>query len=119
MTAPFVVHMNPRKPRVYLSGPMSGVPNLNRVTFDHAAEEVYFGWEAEPINPHLLHEGESDTSWRGFMIRDVAHLLQADRIYMLRGWWWSKGARWEWLIACFLMRLPVVYQGGVLGGAKR
>lgn len=119
MNSPFEIVFEHHRDRMYISGPMTGVPRQNRIAFDHASEEVYFAWDMEPINPHLLHDGATDTSWRGYMIRDVAQLLRADRIYMLRGWWWSKGARWEWLIARFLLNLPVVYQGGVLGGLKR
>lgn len=112
-------YTGPARPKVYISGPMTGVPNLNRLAFDRAVEEVYFEHEHDPVNPHDLHEGAADVTWRGFMIRDVSHLLRCDQMYMLRGWWWSKGARWEWLIGRFLCRLPCVYQGGFWGGAKR
>ena len=107
------------RPKVYISGPMTGVKNLNRLAFDRAVEEVYFDQDGDPVNPHNLHEGAHDTSWRGFMLRDVTHLLRCEKLYMLRGWWWSRGARWEWLIGRVLFGLSCTYQGGVLGGAWR
>jgi hypothetical protein len=43
------------------------------------------------------------------MRNDIKHLINCDDIYMLRGWWRSKGARLERHIAKVL-GLGIVYQ---------
>jgi hypothetical protein len=39
------------------------------------------------------------SSWLAYMKVDIPALCEADEIYMLKGWWRSRGARLEWVIA--------------------
>ena len=85
--------------KVYISGPISGKKDGNQAAFCAAAikiiEEGSF-----PINPHdvcyLLPPG---STWTEYMKADIPALCEADEIYMLRGWWRSRGALLEWVIA--------------------
>jgi hypothetical protein len=85
--------------KVYISGPISGRPDGNKLAFYSAACGIlYYG--NTPVNPHdvgaHLPEG---SSWLDYMRVDIPALLECDSIFMLRGWWRSRGARLEWVIA--------------------
>lgn len=85
--------------RVYISGPITGRPDGNQAAFYSAAERL-IEEGALPVNPHdvgyLLPPG---SSWLDYMRVDIKALVDCDEIYMLRGWWRSRGARLEWVIA--------------------
>jgi len=88
--------------KVYISGPISGKKDGNQAAFYAAATRLidagFF-----PVNPHnvtyLLPPG---SSWVAYMKADIPALVDCDEIYMLRGWWRSRGARLEWVIAKLL-----------------
>lgn len=112
--------------KIYLAGPMSGIPQFNFPTFDAAAKDLREkGWDvvspAELDNPATRksalespdgapgsgsHEGET---WGDFLARDVK--LIADEgvqgIICLDGWMESKGARLETFIGR-LLGLPIL-----------
>ena len=112
--------------RVYIAGPIGGVPDA-RVVFDTAAAAIAAHGGYEPVNPFnvLPHahdgecppgyspgEGESEhTSSACYMRADLAALLTCDAIYMLHGWQESRGATVEHTIATAL-GLPITYAGG-------
>lgn len=85
---------------VYISGPMTGLPNYNGWAFCDAET-----WLRESghvvVNPWRLGEV---LGWGHFdyMRRDVAALAGCGGIYMLPGWWRSRGARKEWLVSKLL-----------------
>lgn len=79
---------------LYLAGPISNMPNDNREAFE-AAADLLRSKGFKVINPHELHEGATDTSWKGFMQRDIPHLITADAVVTLSGWQLSKGASLE------------------------
>jgi len=85
--------------RVYISGPISSIPDGNQASFYAAATRIIEEGSL-PINPHdvtfFLPPG---SSWVAYMKADIPALCEADEIYMLRGWWRSRGARLEWVIA--------------------
>ena len=85
--------------RVYISGPISGRPDGNQSAFYAAATRIIEEGNI-PVNPHnvtyLLPTG---SSWVAYMKADIPALVDCDEIYMLRGWWRSRGARLEWVIA--------------------
>ena len=83
-------------PRVYIAGPMTGTPDLNRDAFDYAAACVRLA-NMEPVNPHELHP--SDVTWQQAMRVDIAALMSCDFLYLLEGWEQSQGARLEHFIA--------------------
>lgn len=85
--------------RVYISGPITGRPDGNQAAFYAAATRI-IEEGAIPVNPHdvcyLLPPG---STWTEYMKKNIPALCASDEIYMLRGWWRSRGARLEWLIA--------------------
>ena len=90
---------NIKMTRTYISGPISGRPNGNQEAFSRAAEHLLkCGYI--PVNPHdvcyLLPPG---SSWAEYMRTNIPALCRCQEIYMLKGWWKSRGARVEWVIA--------------------
>lgn len=98
--------------RIYISGPISGIPNLNREAFAKATDDLRAeGYEV--VNPHEIinHERAEREGWEwsDYMREDIKALMTCDAIYMLSGWELFKGARLERYIAQEL-RLRVMYQ---------
>lgn len=104
--------------RVYVSGPMTGQPDLNRPLFARAADR----WRRQGfdvVNPHeidfpsvwaTLRPGSVFRGrWRDFMLVDLAVLLTCRAIVMLPGWQQSPGARLEYATA---QALGLVIFGG-------
>lgn len=92
---------------LYISGPMSGIPENNYPAFnvaaDHLRERGY-----TVINPaEIVHK--DNATWAGFMRADIAGLLDCDTIYMLKGYSRSRGASLELTIARAL-GMAVFYQ---------
>lgn len=85
--------------KIYISGPISGRPDGNQAAFYAAAKRI-IEEGAYPVNPHdvgyLLPDG---SSWLDYMRVDIKALVDCDEIYMLHGWWRSRGARLELAIA--------------------
>lgn len=105
--------------RVYIAGPMRGLPGWNFPAFDAAAER----WRAaghQPFSPAAVDralaygpaegtEGQSAVSQahlRHVLMMDFACLLSAEAIALLPGWEHSTGATVELAVAQFL-GLPV------------
>src|SRR5579884_3312460 len=86
------------KPRVYIAGPMTGLPDYNFPAF-HAAAKVLRDEGYDVVNPaEIAMEGDCAT-WYDCMRRDIPELLKCDGVFVLPGWAESKGARLEVLIA--------------------
>lgn len=100
--------------RVYISGPMTGIPDHNRTEFSRASLAVAMSGNI-PVNPHQLDHSGHDQSWEEFMRVDLAALATCQACYMLRGWRYSRGAKWEHREAK-RQGLLVVYQSGFFGG---
>lgn len=80
---------------VYLSGPMTGIPNYNREAFNDAARR----WEGAGFkvnNPARLEHGYDRTY---YMREAVKSVLAADALVVLDGWKASVGAVIEVVIA--------------------
>lgn len=78
--------------RVYISGPMTGYPNLNREAFE-AAHEHLTTLGHEPIDPG---QGEKpNQTWTDYLRDDLQMLLTADAVAVLPGWQASRGAALE------------------------
>lgn len=93
--------------RVYISGPMTGLPELNFPAF-HRATKQWRDGGSEVVNPAELNPDLAST-WRDCMKVDIVALLDCECIFMLAGWENSKGANLEKLIAEAL-EMDVVYQ---------
>ena len=93
---------------VYISGPITGIPEGNRPAFAAmAARLTAGGWRV--INPHDLCDSHLILSWEEYMRQDLAALLTCTHIVMLPGWEHSRGARLEKTVADavgILMMLP-------------
>jgi hypothetical protein len=85
--------------RIYIAGPMTGKPDLNRAAFVNAANELKQLGHT-PVNPFDLHP--ADVTWQQAMRADIAALTQCDCILMLEGWESSRGATLEHYIAVTL-----------------
>lgn len=88
--------------KIYISGPITGKPNLNRDAFARAAAAIRAAGR-EPVNPHDLtaHLGD-DAPWEEYMKVCIAELVTCDDIFMLAGWRNSVGAQHEASIARLL-----------------
>lgn len=87
--------------RVYISGPVSGLP-LDEVRATFAAREralVHAGYKVvNPLEKALKTLGEGK-AWEEYMAFDVLLLLGCDLINFLQGWEDSRGSRLEAAIA--------------------
>jgi hypothetical protein len=90
--------------KVYISGPMTGLPNLNREAFE-AAEKMLDRKKCYVANPHKI-ESPLDT-YEGHMAADIRELTYCDAIYLLPGWSESRGAQAEFAVAKVLGLLVI------------
>lgn len=91
----------PKDKRIYLSGPMTGLPSLNHPAFNAEAERLralgYF-----VINPAEVDLDEGAT-WEDYLRTDLIAMLDTcNAIVMLPGWEKSRGATLEHHVACAL-----------------
>jgi len=91
--------------RIYISGPITGMPGLNRPAFDAAAEHIRAAGFV-PVNPFDLIDQERAArdgwQWSDYMRVDIAALCECDAIVLLDGWMFSSGAWLERQIASSL-----------------
>jgi hypothetical protein len=78
--------------RVYLSGPMTGLPDLNFPAFQAAAARLR-AEGLQVVNPAEI--GAAGMSWEACMRADIKALCDCDAIVLLPGWEASKGAHLE------------------------
>lgn len=83
--------------RIYLSGPMTGLPNLNFPAF-HAAAAKLRARGLEVVNPAEINP-DTGMSWEECMRADIKALCDCQALAMLPGWERSKGAHLEVHIA--------------------
>jgi hypothetical protein len=96
------------KKKIYIAGPMTGLPDLNFPAF-HGEASWLRAMGNEVINPAEINdEGlavmaftaeEYQEHWRKCMRADIAQLVTCDAIHMLDGWEKSCGATLEHHIA--------------------
>ena len=91
--------------KVYLSGPMSGLPESNFPAFNHGAK-LLRGMGVELVNPAELNPGcdappvdappeVHKAYWQKCLRVDVRELTHCDAIVLLPGWEYSSGAHLE------------------------
>lgn len=85
------------KQRIYISGPITGMPNLNKPAFNTAAAQLRAaGFEA--VNP--IQNGVPDSApWAAHMREDIKLLMACQGVATLPGTAASRGARLELHIA--------------------
>jgi len=93
--------------KVYLSGPMSGMPEFNFPLFNvEAAELRRLGYAV--VNPVDINPDHS-TPWSACLREDLRALLDCDAVAVLPGWEKSRGATLEVFVATQLgMRIADV-----------
>ena len=102
--------------RIYISGPMTGVEDLNREAFNKASSLMgnSFSGNVCVFDPHHIgayNKWDEKTSVEAIAKELLDLLTDCDAIYMLRGWESSKGARAEHAVAVWI-GLEIIYQGG-------
>lgn len=109
--------MTPTRGRIYISGPMTGIPQFNFPVFDAAAAHLR-DLGLEVVSPAELDAPEtreaalaspdgapgsgttSDETWADFLARDVKLIAdEIDAVALLPDWHKSRGARLETFVA--------------------
>ena len=83
--------------RVYIAGPMTGIPAHNYSAFAAEAARLR-ALGLDVISPYEINDGLEHEGWAACMKRDLQELLRCDAIQLLPGWGKSRGA----LIECRL-----------------
>jgi len=83
--------------KIYIAGPMSGLPGYNLPAFAAAALELEaLGYDATNPGRHGVIEGYT---WQDYMRRALVEMLACDAVAVLDGWENSKGASLEVYVA--------------------
>lgn len=112
--------------KVYIAGPMSGMPDWNFPAFFEAERQLLeLGYEV--INPahndgatvqEALQSAGSperpNNMWSWYMRRDLPHVMEVDALCVLPGWQNSKGAKLEVHVATAIGIPLMVLQDGKL-----
>jgi len=85
--------------RVYVSGPMSGLPEFNYPAFFAAADRLREAGH-EPVNPAEIGQ-RPDWDWHDYM-NAIKMQKTCEGIYLLPGWRQSRGAVVEYYVALAL-----------------
>lgn len=79
---------------LYIAGPMTGLPDLNRAAFNDAARRlVAEGFHV--LNPARQALARPGLEWLDYMRAALVDISQADGLATLPGWPISRGARIE------------------------
>ena len=97
--------------KVYIAGPMTGLPQFNRPAFHQAALNLSFEHHV-PLNPAILPDGMTEAD---YMAVGITMLQRADAIFLLTGWQCSAGSRAEHALALKL-GLEIIEQRAVNHG---
>lgn len=90
---------------IYLSGPMSGLPDNNYPAFDAEAERLRsLGYVV--VNPAETSAGE-DLPWTQYLRNDIKAMMDCTMLALLPGWQNSRGAHLEVQIA-HRLDMPIV-----------
>jgi hypothetical protein len=85
---------------IYISGPMTGIPEFNFPAFNAAAERLRAEGHAV-VNPAELDVQDAGKAmeWADYLRRDIKALMDCKAIALLPGWDKSRGATLEHYIA--------------------
>lgn len=87
-----------KKPKLYLSGPMSNVKDLNKPLFNKRAKELRAkGYKV--VNPPELDFKEPKRTWEDCLRRDLTYVVECDAVATLPNWRKSRGALLEIYVA--------------------
>lgn len=82
---------------VYISGPITGMPDLNWAVFEDATEKLLLNGHV-PFNPFYSNL-DITRPWHEHMREALRLLLKAEAVALLPGWERSRGARLEVQVA--------------------
>jgi len=88
--------------KVYISGPITGKPGLNKQAFFDARDLIQKTGHIWVCPHNICAHIPNDAPWIEYMKVCLAELTKCDYIFMLPGWIWSRGARIEWVVAKLL-----------------
>lgn len=105
-----LVHLRTsRAKRVYVAGPMTGLPEYNFPLFNATAARLRAeGWHVENPAEHGHVEG---AGWADYLRYDLSRIVTCGAVHLLPGWSNSKGARLEVYVASVL-GIEVQYADG-------
>ena len=83
--------------KIYLSGPMTGIPEFNYPAF-HATAAKLRAAGYEVVNPAEVNP-DSSLSWQQCLREDIKHLCDCEALALMPGWQNSQGAHLEMHIA--------------------
>jgi nucleoside 2-deoxyribosyltransferase len=104
------------KKKIYIAGPMTGLPDLNFQAF-HGEAAWLRAMGKEVVNPAEINPAPTK-KWEDCMRADIAQLVTCDGIHLLEGWEKSRGATLEHHIASSL-GMAVTFSPRVAAGARR
>ena len=97
--------------KIYVAGPMTGIPEFNFPAFNAAAARLRAAGH-EVINPAENEGGDTSKTWAYYMRQDLHHVLSVEAIAVLPGWQRSRGATLEVAVARAL-GLPILDAGSL------
>lgn len=86
------------KPKVYIAGPVSGLPDLNRAAFTKATKNFRDAGHLV-VNPLELCHDLPEEEWAKCMRRCIVALMDCELMILLDGWQKSTGAMIEYQLA--------------------
>jgi hypothetical protein len=105
-----------RATRIYLSGPMTGLPDLNFPAFNAAAAQLR-AQGLHVVNPAEINL-DGTATWESCMRADIKALCDCTCIALMPGWEQSKGAHLELHIA-HRLGLSVLYVDKMLAAMEQ
>ncbi len=124
---PCRARLPPQEPaavRVYISGPMSGLPFNNHLVFDTVAKRLR-ALGHDVVNPAELDRASGrpcgplpEETYREVLRADIRHLMECDAVCMLPGWQNSRGAQAEEAVARGL-GMVIWYPGAAIPAAEQ
>ena len=109
-----------RQKKVYIAGPMTGIPEFNFPAFFSAQARLEKeGWKVfnpaekdqeKDLDAEAVKTGDAKKAiaagfdFRECFLWDTEKVITADAIYMLPGWEQSPGAKAEHAVACVMQR---------------
>jgi hypothetical protein len=79
--------------RLYVSGPMTGLPEYNYPAFKAASAALErAGYDV--LDPSR-HEADPALAWEDYLRCDLKDVLECEGVALLDGWWRSRGAKLE------------------------
>jgi hypothetical protein len=93
-----MIEMNPEDTMIYISGPMTGLPEFNYPAFNAAAASLRRGGFMV-CNPAEFFGGKGDRTREEYMVESIRCLIACDAVVTLPNWDKSDGAVLEIEIA--------------------